>query len=164
MEYPQTNSSWQKRDAIRRQYMAYSKLTREKSNFYKDSDYGGNAYSVNTIEMKIFTHRRQMGIGKFFPRAKTFDHMPYDDHRAYEGVIGIYDYCENSPYDIYKGYHGSHDYKMMLLMCLNCKISMILIELFYGEIFIAAFNASSSNVACLLWLFKGLDPRTNPFK
>ncbi|KAI5672485.1 hypothetical protein M9H77_12849 [Catharanthus roseus] len=31
-------------------------------------------------------------------------------------------------------------------------------------IIIASFNASASNVACLLWLFEGLDPMKNPFK
>ncbi|KAI5680845.1 hypothetical protein M9H77_02072 [Catharanthus roseus] len=39
-----------------------------------------------------------MGIGNLTSRAKTFDHIPYDDC------------CEKSPYNVHKEYHGSHDY------------------------------------------------------
>ncbi|KAI5675869.1 hypothetical protein M9H77_06819 [Catharanthus roseus] len=50
-----------------------------------------------TMEMDI-SRRSQMGIGKFHSCPKTVDHIPYDDC------------CENSPYDVHKEYHGSHDY------------------------------------------------------
>ncbi|KAI5678511.1 hypothetical protein M9H77_09461 [Catharanthus roseus] len=77
MGHTWANSSWQRMEAIGRQEMAYSKLARARSNYYKDRDYGG------TIEM---------------------DNLPI-------GIKCALDYCcENSPYDIHKGYHSSHDY------------------------------------------------------
>ncbi|KAI5653558.1 hypothetical protein M9H77_30745 [Catharanthus roseus] len=78
--------------------MAYSKLARVRSNCYKDGDYGGNAYGGSHHRDGHFTHRSQMGIGNFSSRAKLFYHIPCDN------------YCENSPYNVYKEYHGSHDY------------------------------------------------------
>ncbi|KAI5667734.1 hypothetical protein M9H77_17587 [Catharanthus roseus] len=78
--------------------MAYSKLARARSNCYKDGDYGGNIYGGSHHRDGHFAHRSQMGIGNFSSYAKAFDHIPYED-------------CyEKSPYDVRKGYHGSHDY------------------------------------------------------
>ncbi|KAI5667710.1 hypothetical protein M9H77_17563 [Catharanthus roseus] len=37
-------------------------------------------------------------FGNFISCAKTFDHIPYKHC------------CENSAYDVHKGYHDSHDY------------------------------------------------------
>ncbi|KAI5676064.1 hypothetical protein M9H77_07014 [Catharanthus roseus] len=90
--------------------MAYSKLAREMSNFRKYGDYGGNAYSGSNHIDGNFTPRRQMGIGNFSSYTKTFDNIPHDDYGGYEGVSDIYDYCKNSPYDYYKGYHYRYDY------------------------------------------------------
>ncbi|KAI5681585.1 hypothetical protein M9H77_02813 [Catharanthus roseus] len=97
MGYTWGNSSWQRMEAIGRQKMAYSKLARARFNCYKNEDFGGNAYRGSHHRDGHFTHRSQMGIGNCSSRAKTFDHIPYDDC------------CENSPYDVHKGYHGSHD-------------------------------------------------------
>ncbi|KAI5668713.1 hypothetical protein M9H77_18566 [Catharanthus roseus] len=79
MGHTWTNSSWQMMEAIGRQEMAYSKLS---LSHYKNGHY---------------THRSQMGISNFSSRAKTFDHIPCEDC------------CENSPYNVHKEYHGSHD-------------------------------------------------------
>ncbi|KAI5681831.1 hypothetical protein M9H77_03059 [Catharanthus roseus] len=78
--------------------MAYSKFARARSNCHKDGDYGRNAYGGSHHRDGHFTHRSQMGTGNFSSRSKTFGHMTYDN------------YCENSSYDVHKGYHGSHDY------------------------------------------------------
>ncbi|KAI5664416.1 hypothetical protein M9H77_23739 [Catharanthus roseus] len=49
-------------EAIGRQEMAYSKLTRARSNYYTDGDYGGNAYRGSHRRDGNYTHRSQMGI------------------------------------------------------------------------------------------------------
>ncbi|KAI5664470.1 hypothetical protein M9H77_23793 [Catharanthus roseus] len=85
-------------EAIGRQEMTCSKLARARSNCYEDGNYRGNAYGGSHHRDGHSTHRSQMGIGNFSSRAKAFDHIPYED-------------CENSPYDVHKGYHGSHDYR-----------------------------------------------------
>ncbi|KAI5653555.1 hypothetical protein M9H77_30742 [Catharanthus roseus] len=162
MRYTWTNSSWQRMEAIGRQEMAYSKLTRPRSNCYKDGDYGGSAYGRSHHRDGNYTHRSQMGIGKFPSRAKTFDHIPYNNYGAYEGINYTYDYCENSPYEVCKGYHCSHEFSPT---CLNYNINEQK-EIYHGvrRPSIASLNASSSNVVRLLWLFEALDSRTNPFK
>ncbi|KAI5667825.1 hypothetical protein M9H77_17678 [Catharanthus roseus] len=73
--------------------MAYSKLGRASSNCYKDGGYDRNAYGGSHHRDGNLTHRSQMGIGNFFSRAKTFDHIPYDDYGVYEGINDAYDYC-----------------------------------------------------------------------
>ncbi|KAI5668690.1 hypothetical protein M9H77_18543 [Catharanthus roseus] len=98
MGYNWINSSWQRMEAIGRQEMAYSKLARARSNCYKDGCYDGNAYRGSNYRNGHYTHRRQMCIGNFYSHAKTFDYIPYEY------------YCENSPYDVHKRYHGSNDY------------------------------------------------------
>ncbi|KAI5664187.1 hypothetical protein M9H77_23510 [Catharanthus roseus] len=98
MWYTWTNSSLQRMKAIGRQEMACSELKRARSNCYNDKDYDGNAYGGSHNRDAHYTIRSQIGIGNFSSRAKTFDHIPYDDC------------CENSPYDVHKGYHGSHHY------------------------------------------------------
>ncbi|KAI5652921.1 hypothetical protein M9H77_30108 [Catharanthus roseus] len=84
--------------AIGRQEIAYSKLARARSNYYKDGDRGGNAYGGSHRRDGHFTHKSQIGIGNFSSHAKTFDHIHYED------------YGENSPYDVQKGYNESHYY------------------------------------------------------
>ncbi|KAI5650169.1 hypothetical protein M9H77_36174 [Catharanthus roseus] len=98
MGYSWVYSSWQRMEAIGRQEMAYSKLARARSNCYKDGDYGRNAYGGSHHKDGHFTHRSQMGIDNFSSHAKAFDHIPHEGSR------------ENSPYDVHKRYHGSHDY------------------------------------------------------
>ncbi|KAI5672712.1 hypothetical protein M9H77_13076 [Catharanthus roseus] len=78
--------------------MAYTKLARARSNCYKDGGYDGNAYGRSHRRNGHYTHRSQMGNGNFSSRAKTFDHIPYENC------------CENSPYDVHEGYQGCHDY------------------------------------------------------
>ncbi|KAI5654045.1 hypothetical protein M9H77_31232 [Catharanthus roseus] len=86
-------------EAIGRQEMAYSKLARARSNCYKDGGCGGNAYGGSHHRDRHSTHRSQMGISNFSSCAKAFDHIPYEDC------------CVNSPYDVHKRYHGSHEYR-----------------------------------------------------
>ncbi|KAI5667742.1 hypothetical protein M9H77_17595 [Catharanthus roseus] len=98
MGYTWTNSSWQMMEIRGMKEMAYSKLARARSNCYKDGGYDENAYRGSHHRNRHYTHRSQMGIGNFSSRAKTFDRISYEDC------------CENGPYDVPKGYHGSHDY------------------------------------------------------
>ncbi|KAI5667334.1 hypothetical protein M9H77_17187 [Catharanthus roseus] len=81
----------------RRQVEAYHRRARSKC--YKDGGYDGSTYIGSHLRNGHYTHRSQMEVGNFSSRAKTYDHIPYND-------------CgENSLYDIHKGYHGGHDYK-----------------------------------------------------
>ncbi|KAI5657864.1 hypothetical protein M9H77_26657 [Catharanthus roseus] len=57
-----------------------------------------NAYRESHHRDGHITHRSQMGIVNVPSRAKTFHHIPFDDC------------CKSSPYDVHKGYNGSHDY------------------------------------------------------
>ncbi|KAI5653046.1 hypothetical protein M9H77_30233 [Catharanthus roseus] len=84
--------------AIGRQEMAYSKIARARSNCSKDGGYGGNVYGGSHHRDGYFTYRSQMGIGNFSYHAKAFGHILHEHC------------CENSRYDVHKGYHGSHDY------------------------------------------------------
>ncbi|KAI5677961.1 hypothetical protein M9H77_08911 [Catharanthus roseus] len=78
-------------EVIGRQEMVYPKLTRKRSNCYKDGDYGENVYRGSHNRDGHFTHGSQMGIDNLSSSAKTYDHIPYNDCH------------ENSLYDVHKG-------------------------------------------------------------
>ncbi|KAI5649871.1 hypothetical protein M9H77_35876 [Catharanthus roseus] len=69
-----------------------------RNGLFRDGDYSGNAYEGSQRRDGHFPVGVLMGIGNFFSRTKIFYYIPYDDC------------CENSPYGVHKGNHGSHDY------------------------------------------------------
>ncbi|KAI5667894.1 hypothetical protein M9H77_17747 [Catharanthus roseus] len=79
-----------------------------------------------------FTHRSQIGIGNISSRAKTFDHIPDDD------------YCENSPYNVHKRHHASHDYSYH-----NCDITHLLViqDLFHAIFVFIAHDVEPWNIS-----------------
>ncbi|KAI5676877.1 hypothetical protein M9H77_07827 [Catharanthus roseus] len=184
MGYTWTNSSWQRMEGMKKQEMLFSKLIRVIPNFHNGDGYGGNAYGRNNHGDGNSISRRQMGVGNFTSHNKTFEYIPYDDYGDYNGVNASYDYCENSLYDCYKGYHDGLDCEFSPT-CLHHNINkrketyhgvrrprrvcwmktILMLWKFVNDVpCIALFNASTSNVAHLLWLFEGMDSRMNLFK
>ncbi|KAI5652566.1 hypothetical protein M9H77_29753 [Catharanthus roseus] len=101
MEYTWSNSSWKRKEGMRKQEDYQSKLARNMLNFYHGGDNGVNAYGINNHRDGNFISRGHDGRGKFNPKickgvgnvssyAKSYRHTSCDDYGGYEGVNAKY--------------------------------------------------------------------------
>ncbi|KAI5681954.1 hypothetical protein M9H77_03182 [Catharanthus roseus] len=130
-------------EVIDKQEKAYSKFANARSNCYKDGDYAGNAYEGSHHRDGHFTHKSQMGIGNFSSHAKAFDHIPYEEC------------CENSLYDVHKGYHETKSCSFVLDLDRNSLQHACTLTLLSRRTHTMEFEGQGESVGGKLLLYYG---------